>query len=171
MAKNHYTGSTAQLKSLEASRKKLASMKEQCNWCKKSLSLQGVHHHQNNCFLNPKNVKFCPVCETPIKNYRFASTCSRSCSNRRYPRQPPTEKDYTKICFRYYPKQCIVCNEPHVLDVHHLDKNRENNSPENLIPLCPTHHAYMHRGLKHLIVNKIEKHPVRKKIIGAGTGI
>lgn len=28
-----------------------------------------------------------------------------------------------------------------VLPVHHIDYNKENSRPDNLIPLCPTHHA------------------------------
>ena len=38
-----------------------------------------------------------------------------------------------------------------VVEVHHLDKNHENNKIENLVPLCPTHHDYMHFGYGELI--------------------
>lgn len=42
---------------------------------------------------------------------------------------------------------CIVqlCNE-HIVEVHHIDENRENNDPENLAVLCDKHHKLAHRG-------------------------
>ena len=35
-----------------------------------------------------------------------------------------------------------------MVEVHHLDENHKNNSPSNLIPLCPTHHQYWHSRYK-----------------------
>jgi hypothetical protein len=36
-----------------------------------------------------------------------------------------------------------------VVAVHHLDENRNNNDPSNLIPMCPTHHHYWHSRFRH----------------------
>lgn len=52
--------------------------------------------------------------------------------------------EYRTICFQYHDRQCIVCGEREIVDVHHRDRNPLNNVPENLIPLCPTHHRYCH---------------------------
>lgn len=41
---------------------------------------------------------------------------------------------------------CIVCGFEHS-DVHHIDRNRVNNHPTNLVTLCPNHHRLVHRGL------------------------
>ena len=41
-------------------------------------------------------------------------------------------------------KKCIICDENKIVAVHHFDKNKKNNDPSNLIPLCPTHHQYCH---------------------------
>lgn len=37
------------------------------------------------------------------------------------------------------------CNESEVLDLHHIDENHKNNSPENHGVLCPNCHAKIHR--------------------------
>ncbi|MEL7979575.1 HNH endonuclease signature motif containing protein [Vreelandella titanicae] len=40
---------------------------------------------------------------------------------------------------------CIVqhCNE-HIVEIHHIDENRENNDPSNLAVLCDKHHKLAH---------------------------
>jgi len=35
-----------------------------------------------------------------------------------------------------------------VLVVHHRDKNRNHHNIENLLILCPTHHAEIHYGMR-----------------------
>ena len=49
---------------------------------------------------------------------------------------------------RVYKQKCAVCGceDPDVLEVHHIDKNRKNNDVDNLIFLCANHHAKVHRG-------------------------
>jgi len=34
----------------------------------------------------------------------------------------------------------------------------KNESPENLLPFCSTHHKYMHCKLKELILEKVESY-------------
>ena len=34
-----------------------------------------------------------------------------------------------------------------IVEVHHIDENRENNDPSNLIVLCDKHHKLAHRGV------------------------
>lgn len=41
-------------------------------------------------------------------------------------------------------KKCAICDFDKVVDLHHLDENRKNNSKENLIGLCPNHHKMLH---------------------------
>lgn len=44
-------------------------------------------------------------------------------------------------------KNCEVCNwkkYPEILVIHHIDKNRKNNHPNNLIVLCPICHNLIH---------------------------
>ncbi len=54
---------------------------------------------------------------------------------------------YRNISFRHYPKVCNRCgwNEyPEVLIVHHKDRNRDNNTKENLEVLCGNCHETDH---------------------------
>ena len=51
--------------------------------------------------------------------------------------------DYRKIAFNDYEHKCAVCGwneDERILEVHHIDSNRENNEIDNLIILCPTCH-------------------------------
>lgn len=62
--------------------------------------------------------------------------------------------EYRKIAFRNYPHKCSVCgwdDDEDVLQVHHIDENRRNANPENLIILCPTCHQKLTIGKYQLI--------------------
>ena len=102
-------------------------------------------------------VKQCPVCgkefKTKAGHKREKTTCSYACSNTyfRSGKDNPNWKEYTyegkeyrTICFAHHKKECIICGEKNVVAVHHYDCNNKNNDPENLIPLCMTHHVYIH---------------------------
>ena len=39
-----------------------------------------------------------------------------------------------------------VCGETTYIELHHIDENRENNDPANLIALCDMHHKMAHDG-------------------------
>ena len=64
--------------------------------------------------------------------------------------------------------RCIVerCYE-HIVEIHHIDENRENNSPDNLAVLCDKHHKLAHqkfitrmelRRYKELLSNRVAPH-------------
>lgn len=48
------------------------------------------------------------------------------------------------VAFQYHGRKCIVCGEDGVLDVHHLNEIETDQNPANVVPLCPTHHRYLH---------------------------
>ena len=52
--------------------------------------------------------------------------------------------DYRKVCFENHGSSCLICKSETNVDVHHIDENRDNNSPDNLIPLCRSHHKKIH---------------------------
>lgn len=59
--------------------------------------------------------------------------------------------DYRKFAFANLPKKCAKCNYSlhlEVLEVHHKDENRSNNSLNNLEILCPTCHKVHHFLMK-----------------------
>ena len=52
------------------------------------------------------------------------------------------------LAIRYSKKEvCAHCGYSRVIDVHHWDGNNKNNTPKNLILLCPNHHREIHMGL------------------------
>lgn len=54
---------------------------------------------------------------------------------------------YRDIAFRSKPHKCNRCgydNEPAILVVHHMDRDRSNSSESNLEVLCPTCHCLDH---------------------------
>ena len=46
--------------------------------------------------------------------------------------------------FRKVTKECVICSFDKIVDLHHIDSNKSNNSPKNLIGLCPNHHRMIH---------------------------
>lgn len=122
-----------------------------------------------------KIIKNCPVCSSKFETLKNSPdekrTCSYSCSNtlfrsgenngnyksveKRIEEGLTNEKTYREICFAFHEKKCVVCEESLIVSVHHMDENHENNDPENLIPLCPTHHVYWHSSHRHLIEDKV----------------
>jgi len=65
---------------------------------------------------------------------------------------------YRDKAHNYYGLKCEICGYDEcvrVLQVHHIDGNRENNAIENLIVLCPNHHAMITYGICSLIERKL----------------
>lgn len=119
--------------------------------------------------------KECPVCksmfETKMGHKKEKDTCSHACSNTYFRSgiDNPNWKDitsfstkskhfsvkYRRICFENHKHECCVCGENKMLDVHHFDENRKNNSPDNLIPICATHHNYLHSVYRDEVIGKV----------------
>ncbi len=126
-------------------------------------------HCSKECLRQARALKQipCPVCGklfAPFHSHgRTKTTCSHGCSNTYFRSGVSNHKfkggkytAYRAICFRAFPYKCAICEEANVVEVHHLDKNSLNNELWNLIPLCPTHHKYMHRKkLQPLIADKL----------------
>lgn len=141
-----------------------------CKYCNYETTSSTMPKHEKHCYLNPGNTKLCPVCNAPIKNYKENKTCSHACSNTmfRSGENHPNWKfgdvkqvsyhTYRKICFKYNQEECIICGEKLLVEVHHYDGNRSNNTQENLVPLCPTHHKYWHSKFKHLIKEQMDNY-------------
>ena len=133
-----------------------------CQWCDKSFFESFRTRHEKACWSHPERIKYCPVCNKPTK--MGSETCSKSCSNtyNRSGSSNPNWKNggsnYRNICFETHGKSCLICGESNIVEAHHIDHNRSNNDPMNLIPLCPTHHNYWHYGFKHLIEKQIKEY-------------
>lgn len=113
--------------------------------------------------------KACPICGVKFKTQkrsdkREKKTCSYSCSNTffRSGKDNPNWKEistqYRSKCFEYHKKECVICKEEKVVEVHHIDEDRNNNDIFNLVPLCPTHHKYWHSEYKSEIEETIKNY-------------
>lgn len=128
-----------------------------------------------------KNVHICRTCGKEFRAYGKRAYCSHEC---RYKDKTKYTKDtkgtnsqaYRKVAFRNYDWKCAICGfqeyteytkgtnynkYPVILDVHHLDHDRTNNCADNLVILCPTCHALIHRKI---YVN-VRRHKLFKKIL------
>lgn len=129
---------------------------------------------KNNTF----RTKICPICEKPFTvsiqtdKVKEQITCSHSCANTYFRsginngshakaiigEVSPSSMSYRTICFYYHKKVCVVCGEFRIVSVHHYDGNHSNNSPENLIPLCQTHHQYFHSKYKDIYQDEVDEY-------------
>jgi len=139
-------------------------IKEKCKWCNEEHGVSSISKHEKSCYLNPINKKLCPVCDNPIKNFKDNKTCSCKCARKYFAKQykkygrKGKNLTYRTICFDNHNKVCIICGEKNIVEVHHYDKNHENNEPSNLIPLCPTHHRYIGSKFEYLISEQVEEY-------------
>ena len=137
--------------------------KYECQYCSKLVGSPSISRHEKSCFMNPENLKICPVCESPIKHYKDNDTCSYGCANTLFRsganngQYKSSGGNYRSICFLTHGKKCIVCGEEKIVAVHHMNENHEDHRPENLIPLCPTHHVYIHSKYREEILPIVEK--------------
>lgn len=142
--------------------------KTECSFCKEDIGITNIGRHEANCYLNPANTILCKECNTPIKNYKSSKgTCSHSCSNtyfRKLRNKPESYTRYTTICWEHHEKRCVICGEEKIVAVHHYDEDHNNDAPENLVPLCPTHHQYVHSRYRDEVIGKIDKYVEKYKL-------
>lgn len=114
-----------------------------------------------------KNVHTCAYCGKKFNAYGKRKYCSLDCKTkgaRKYEGDTTSTnvQSYRRIAFKNYDWKCHLCGfeedleytkgtktfkYPVILDVHHIDEDRTNNKVDNLIILCPTCHAKIHRGI------------------------
>lgn len=113
--------------------------------------------------------KACPVCQTTFETYvnhpkYNKTTCSCACANsffRSGNNNPNTKHDEDKgtwmytLCWKNHEHQCVICGEQNIVAVHHFNGKHDDNRPENLVPMCPTHHQYWHSKFRSLIEEKV----------------
>lgn len=82
---------------------------------------------------------------TEVRASNEQVTCSRACSNT-YFRTKDGASSYRNRALKHYGCKCSICNFDNVLalEVHHIDKDRNNNSIENLKVLCANCHRITH---------------------------
>jgi hypothetical protein len=138
--------------------------KFECTKCNKFFGKNNFPRHIMSC----PGKKICPVCYKEFVSNSV--TCSYGCSNTYFRSGEDNanwrQDSYRSTCFKYHEKVCIICGEQNIVSVHHLNENHDDNSPENLIPMCPTHHQYMHSRYKNEILTRVEEYVKLWKIQG-----
>lgn len=99
--------------------------------------------------------KPCATCGTMIQRKRYSGVlenlkkfnerkyCSRTCGNTR---SKVGDSMLCKRARKHLKTNCEVCSSDYMLAAHHKDKNRENNTSENIQTLCVRCHAKFHHG-------------------------
>ncbi len=113
----------------------------------------------------------CVVCGKLILASQNKKTCSRACANKhrsgiKYKINSPNDKVKSQRALKIRllenrGKKCERCDysKYEILQVHHKDRNRKNNSVDNLELICPNCHFEEHFLEKSWMrdINKIEK--------------
>lgn len=99
--------------------------------------------------------KTCPNCgkEFAVYNsgrHKDQKTCSTGCYNSLYrkgkdsPNYVHGLSTYRNLAIKHYGHVCQLCGYSEIVVVHHKDRDRSNNSLNNLMVLCPNCHAKEH---------------------------
>lgn len=129
---------------------RLASLqKVPCSHCGNHKTRPNIRRHEAKCHLNLEFMnsikKCCLVCSKDF--YSSAVTCSYACSNRQFGTSRKKKNriiSYKEIALKHHEHRCIICGEDKIISIHHVNEIHEDNLPENLVVLCPTHHQYYH---------------------------
>jgi predicted nucleic acid-binding Zn ribbon protein len=104
---------------------------------------------------NRKEVS-CVMCGSPIPARKNAKTCSRACANKNrigmsYKNNRPHDivKNQRALKLRLLSTRGHTCerckySKIEILQVHHRDRDRDNNALSNLELICPNCHAEEH---------------------------
>ena len=187
--------STKFLRHCESNIDVILDMKDSCYSLKELCSLLGYSEHGRNTgalslFCSRNNIdishftsngkapvnstieKVCPNCGakfTTKTGSKEKQTCSHLCANTFFKQAQKDEvlpEQYAYRAKRAGMVKCAICSETEVVDIHHIDEDRNNNDLDNLMPLCPTHHAYIHRGKFPLIEKKVLDYLDNRPIAG-----
>lgn len=118
---------------------------------------QGKVYCSSTCYgISSRKEHPCTICAKPILSHLNKKTCSRTCANIQRagikykigrPRDKVTAARTLKIrLLEIKGRKCERCNydKIRILQVHHKDRNRLNNSAENLEIVCPNCHYEEH---------------------------
>ena len=98
-------------------------------------------------------LKTCPVCSTTIdpygrgvnsKDYARRRFCSVACRAKGQSKDRPSDSRLEKKARRHKKANCETCGTADSLQVHHVDHDKANNDPSNLMTLCVSCHTRWH---------------------------
>lgn len=132
-------------------------------------------HQCPNCGVCSKNGKVykCAYCGKEVyrrqsdkdKNISGYFYCSMECGNKHKNQLRKESGEWNDSVFTYrdramdtYEHKCIVCGwneDERILEVHHIDSDRDNNNIENLCILCPNCHRKITLGYYKFVDNNL----------------
>ena len=143
-------------------------MKRVCDHCKKNKE----HHAKGLCYSCYRKLNWSPkegICKRcKRKKLIHARGFCSSCYNFVYHKDKSKayyQRKSNNIDLKTYKKatkSCVLCGFTPIVDIFHLDLNKENNQPENLVGLCPNHHR-MAKSIRYS--NEIYEEFLKKGII------
>ena len=120
-----------------------------------------------------KIIKTCLICNNHFKLNPWASSSYRFCSSICKSKEDQKRKNgrnyrngaalYRVISREAWGERCHVCQSEEKIEVHHIDRDRNNNTQANLRPLCSKCHHAIHDNLLCLI---LERHFWLRRIQG-----
>ncbi len=135
-----------------------------CPNCKREIEI----HAKDLCYRCYKQLSWKPkkiICKRcgKEKNYHGRGLCA-GCYNSVFQIEKVKEYNRRKLhnigneLYKKVTSECVICGFGKIVDLHHLDHNRQNNSSKNLIGLCPNHHRMLHhRDFQHDIYEQLTK--------------
>lgn len=84
-----------------------------------------------------------------------------------------SQAHYQRIRRSLKPDICEICGTTEHIETHHVDRNKSNNSPENLRVLCTSDHALIHyiedtRGLNGELLGDGKYNLLKNKVLSEG---
>ena len=129
----------------------MAKIRDNCKKCGKLKDIHTVDGWCNWCYRkyrwNPDPIT-CPRCWRILPHH--AQGLCTGCYNSVYNLENVKKANYRKWhnidleTYRELTKQCVICGFDKVVELHHLDHNKQNTSHNNLAGLCPNHHKMLH---------------------------
>ncbi len=131
-------------------------------------NLEKEHHAKGLCYSCYKKLNWKPKIKTCKKCKRkmplHAKGLCAGCYNlvfhldksRAYNQRKKNKIDLKT--FRKVTEKCVICGFSQIVDIHHIDLIKTNNSSKNLIGLCPNHHRMIHNfNFRLEIFNKLKE--------------
>ena len=142
----------------------IKSENQLCNNCGKKC----IRHAKGMCttcykklFWKPKS-KECIRCKRILPLH--AKGYCNGCYNTLFHLEKTKAHNYKKwhnidyLLYKKITEQCIICEFKKIVELHHLDKNKKNNSESNLVGLCPNHHKMFHRiNFRKEVIDELNK--------------
>ena len=112
------------------------------------------HHAKGLCYACYRNIAWEPptgICRRCAREMLIhAKGLCKGCYSFVFKLKTTKEYNYKKnygLDIKIYKKiteKCVICGFDKMIDLHHLDEDKKNNSQENFIGLCPNHHRMIH---------------------------